>query len=122
MAGPLQTDAALQRFALHHWIPLFERHRGYQLLEKLQIAFHLGWLGRDAEFVGIFQHQGQQARRRLTANDRATKAGCKQGGDAADMVEVNVGDHQRPDAIDGKSERGGFAPGIAALLQAAVDQ
>lgn len=124
MPGALEADAAFEAGGLGDGVPLVEGERDDQAVQQVQVAGDLCGFAGDAEAVGVFEDQRQEFRGGLAAQDRASVAGGQECGDAADVVEVDVGDDQGLDAGDGEIEGGGLAVGggVGALFQAAVDQ
>src|SRR5690606_28816823 len=77
---------------------------------------------------GVGEHRGQQARGGLAAQDRPLEAGSEQPWQAAAVVDVNMSEHERTDALEREIDLeavGGRAPvrrGLRALEKAAIDQ
>ncbi|MNP00718.1 hypothetical protein D3C76_925130 [compost metagenome] len=124
MPGALQANATGEPWLLDQGVPLLERQGHDQVANELQVPCHLGGLAADAQLVGVFQHQWQQPGGRLAAQDGATVAGSQQCRDAANVVEMHMGDDQGLDALHAETEwcRCCAWRGLGALLQAAVDQ
>ena len=79
----------------------------------------------DAEQEGIFQHRGQQQGRRLGAIHRTLEPGTDQPGQPADVIDMHMGENERPDGAQRKLDAqvpGAPAPagGFITLKQSAV--
>src|SRR5690606_8801365 len=81
---------------------------------------------READFQRVFQNFREHDGGRFRANDRAVETGGQQIGNATNVVNVNVGDDESADVIDGEIDGkvlGGAADfSFGALEQAAVYQ
>ncbi|CAM4154196.1 hypothetical protein PSRE111525_27885 [Pseudomonas reidholzensis] len=100
MAGAPQADATLQVNPLDQAVPSVKGDGGDQAVQTLEKTCDVLRLAADAKPEGIFEDQGQQFGGGLAAEDRALVTGGEQCRDAADVVEVDVGDDQRADAAD----------------------
>lgn len=75
MAGALQADADADADALVRAVeqcePVLVGQRNYALLDQFQVVLdHLG-LATDTELEGVFEHERQQSRRGLAAQNQA---------------------------------------------------
>jgi hypothetical protein len=99
VAGALEADADVVAFVVDEGVPglVFERdeaavHFFEEALDELAVA-------READLQGVFDHQRQQPGRGHGAEDRAPVAGGEQVRQAADVVDVHVGDDQRQHVV-----------------------
>lgn len=127
MPGRLEADAAAQVVPPNHFNPLSiglaTQHRlnhANKPAGQLPVTLH-------AHQEGILQHGGHQHGRRLGTVHRPLEAGSNQPGQAADMVDVDVGGDQGLDAVefefDGQAMGSSSLNGaFHALKQTAVDQ
>ncbi|MCY1295848.1 hypothetical protein D9M70_452080 [compost metagenome] len=126
--GALQADARLQFGGVDQRVPgaVGERHEA--LLDEFQVVFQLLRVAAESELEGVFEDQRQQLCRGFAAEDRPLEAGGEQVGQAADVVDVHMGQQQGLERADVEvdSRLVGFAPalggGFRALEQAAVHQ
>lgn len=107
-------------------MPLVVGDGDQAFVDQFQVVFHRFGLPAEAEFEGVFEHQGQQPGGGLAAQDRAFEAGRQQPGYAAHVVDVHVGHQQGAHGADVEAD-GQFVGaaawgGVVALEQAAVDQ
>ena len=102
--------------------------QGDDLLPNLaEEAVDQGRVAGQADLQRVFQHQRQQCGGGFAAHDRPAKTGREQVRDTSDMVDVDMGDDQGADFVDGKTDfrpvgAGAVTGGFRALKQAAVDQ
>lgn len=125
MPGALEADAAFEGGSSGDAVPLLVRQRDEPAADDFQEAGDLGGVVGDAEAVGVFEDEGQEFCGGFAAQDRAVEACGQECGDAADMVEVDVGDDQGLDAGDVEADGGGLGVArgcVGALFEAAVDQ
>ena len=59
MASALQTDGAVHLWLIDYGVPLLERQHYDVLLQKRQVARHLGRVATDFQLVGVFEYQRQ---------------------------------------------------------------
>lgn len=124
VAGALEADAAGGVVVVGQGVPGFEGDGVDVVVEQGDEAFDLGGVVGDAEAVGVFEDQGEELGGGFAADDRAAEAGGQEGGDAAYVVEVDVGDDEGLDAGGGESEWLGVGVDgcVGALFEAAVDE
>lgn len=127
MPGAAQADRRLFARALVHAVPLVEGQRPQQTLYPAQIPVYRLRLAADGQLKGVLQHDRQQLGAGLAAIDRPVKTGGQQPGNTPHMIEMHMGDHQRPDVADiefdfGAPGIGTVRPPVTALKQAAIDQ
>ena len=128
VAGALQADPAARVRAAIHQVPLAVGQRADARLHLAEVALDQGAVAAHTHREGVGEHGGQQACRGLAAQDRPLEASGEQPRQAAAMVDVDVGQHQRANTLEREIDLqpvGGRAPvgrGLRALEQAAVDQ
>jgi hypothetical protein len=97
------------------------------LAQRAEHAADQPGVTREADLQRVFDDHRQQQRRGLAAHDRPREPGRQQVGDAADMVDVHMGHHQRPHAVERKADLQPLRPGtvgrrLGTLEQPAIDQ
>ena len=115
------------RARLGHGQPLAIGHGHGPLAHDLEHAIDQARIAREAHPQGILQDERQERGGRRRADDRSVEAGSQQIRDPADVVDVAVGDEERPDPTDIEIDlqpprRGPVTRNLGALEQAAVDQ
>src|SRR5690606_15721066 len=105
-------------------VPLLVGQGQQALFKDVQVLLDQAALTTDAKFECIFQNQRQQFRRRLGADDGPTEARRQQPGNAAHVIDVDVGGNQGSDSADVKVDVLTLAAVIRlfTLEQATVDQ
>src|SRR5690554_6239444 len=107
-------------------MPAAVRQRHHPRPYQLQNPINQSAIPGKANLQGVFQDFREHDGGRFGTNDRAIKAGGEQVGNAAHVVDVNVGNHQGANVVDGEIDGeigGGGASGFfLALEQAAVYQ
>src|SRR3990167_250842 len=99
MPRALQANTTDQRLAVVQGEPGVVRQRNNALLDQFDITLDLFLVATEAKLEGIFQDDGQQLGRRLTAEYRAFEAGSQKIGNAPDMVDMHMGRDQGLDDI-----------------------
>ncbi len=126
VASRLQANPQAGR-AGDHRLPLLVWQRHQLLAQKGQKFGDQGLVAGEADFQRIFEHHRQQQRRWLAAIDRPLETGGQQIRDAADVVDVHMGDDQGAQLVDRERHLelvgpGAVGRGLSALEQAAIDQ
>ncbi len=111
MPGPLQPNASFQLLAVHWGEPLLVGNRDDALLNQLEVALNLFLISAKAELEGIFQHDWQEPGRWLTTENKPFEAGCKQVGDAANVVDMNMRRDHSQHALQRKLDSEPFGTG-----------
>src|SRR3990167_2418489 len=99
MPRALQANTTDQNLAVVQGKPDVVRQCNNALLDHLYITLDLFLITTEAELEGIFQDDGHQLGRWLTAEDRPFKAGSQEIGNAPDMVDMHMGRDQGLDGI-----------------------
>lgn len=99
MAGSLETNPDPTPFLVQYGIPGFVGKRDELLTNFVQELFDQALVSGKADFEGVFDDQRQKLGGGFGAVDGPFKARGHQVGQAADVVDMDVGDHEREDAV-----------------------
>lgn len=126
VARGLQTNGERARVILENLVPCSVGHLDDTGADLREHAFDEAGVARKADLERVFEYFGQHQRRRRRAQDRPVEAGREELRDAADVVDMNVGDYQRAEMRDGKVDGARVGPaapgGFVSLKEAAVDE
>ena len=107
-------------------VPVPVTERLGQRLDQRQRTIDQALVAGEPDFQRVLDDQRQQRSRRRSADDRTAETGREQIGQAANMVDMDMGDDQRTHIVERKLDL--VASGLVAtrcfgaLEQAAVDQ